>query len=152
LRPARGFPAFDRGGAQDAVWRVGPSDIEQGSVNSVARIGFEYSRAIQGMSCRLLRRDESCSEYGAVSAERERSSASAAVGETTRSDHRQVADRVPDLGDQGERSGGAADVAAGLEALSHHCIYARFVCPAGFISVPALPYDLYPRSTSQANR
>ena len=62
-----------------------------------------------------MRRDEARAEDRPIRAERERCSESAAVRESTSSDHREFADRVADLGDQRERSRRTADVTTSLE-------------------------------------
>ena len=92
---ARALPRIDQRRANHTMGRVGPTDIEQLGVKRVARVRVDHRLLVLRMRRRLARGKEARAEHGAVGTEGKRCCQTAAVADSSRREHRQIADRVP---------------------------------------------------------
>src|SRR5579885_1559608 len=101
----------------------------------------EQALLVNGMSGRFLGGEKASAKYGAVSAEGENRGKPAAIDDTARGKHRQVADRIANFGNQRERRDGSAHVSSRLESLRDNRVGAGALRRQRLFSRAALPDD-----------
>src|SRR5258708_3880231 len=120
-------------------------------MQGIARVRRQKSLLVLTMRAGLMSDGETCAEDRTVGSECDRRRETAAVGDSTRRQHRQIANRVAHFWNQRERSHDSAHVTTRLESLRDNRIGAGAFGCERFVSGATLPDDLQPERFAGGN-